>query len=606
MTLKQKLFLAGILALALFFRFYQISEMPGGLFPDEAANGLDINLMQQGQLEPFYERGNGREALFFYMLWGSVEIFGKGPWQHHIVSAAVGVLAVLLCFLVTRRLFSLVTEETEITDAPAVLTSMFPKNLLSSAVEVHAPAYGTANASVWLKATNLALLASFLMAISTWHVVLSRTAFRANLIPLFTSLTLYFLLCTYQAIGKKKQFFYSFLTGAAFALGFYCYIAYRVLVPILFMLILWPLLAKLKERQFWQTVISYKLSIIGFLLAFVIFIFPLAKYFYTHPGSFVGRSGQVSVFNPELNQGNLPAAVWQVFKESILGYFTAGDLNWRHNISGFPFLSQLISPFFAVGLILITAFAVVYFFSPNKRSGWWKYFLLAGWFWGMLLPVITTAEGIPHGLRAIGTIPVVFIVCAWALYEFAQIIIKLHKKLWQHLLYRPNDPKWAQENHFVPLKLKFVNFVLKLLVACFVIALISQTYFLYFTYAANSPENFYSFRSDLTFISKYLVSRCDKAHTYLVLDKFSVQTTDYLTSNWHGDFKDSCNVPYQQVDPENAWQLSNLKVGDEIVFAQSSLFDIKKFKLYHKNARLTEQNQNKFKQTIMAVYEIKN
>ena len=62
--------------LAISFRFYQIAAMPGGLFPDEAANGLDINSMQQGDLQPFYERGNGREALFFYMLWGSVEAFG--------------------------------------------------------------------------------------------------------------------------------------------------------------------------------------------------------------------------------------------------------------------------------------------------------------------------------------------------------------------------------------------------------------------------------------------------------------------------------------------------------------------------------------------------
>ena len=72
MTPKQKWLLAGIIILAIGFRFYQIKTMPGGLFPDEAANGLDINLMEQGHLQPFYERGNGREALFFYMEWASV------------------------------------------------------------------------------------------------------------------------------------------------------------------------------------------------------------------------------------------------------------------------------------------------------------------------------------------------------------------------------------------------------------------------------------------------------------------------------------------------------------------------------------------------------
>jgi len=69
MTKKQKLLFAGILFLAVFFRLFLINQLPGGLFPDEAANGLDIISMQQGDLQPFYERGNGREALFFYMQW---------------------------------------------------------------------------------------------------------------------------------------------------------------------------------------------------------------------------------------------------------------------------------------------------------------------------------------------------------------------------------------------------------------------------------------------------------------------------------------------------------------------------------------------------------
>jgi len=140
MSSKQKFLLAGVILLAIFFRYYQIMYMPGGLFPDEAANGLDINSMQSGQLQPFYERGNGREALFFYLLWGSISLFGKIPWAHHIVSALIGVLSVLVCFLVTRRLF---TFKVMADDKPG-------QN----------------------KAFNIGLLASFLMADYTWHHVL--------------------------------------------------------------------------------------------------------------------------------------------------------------------------------------------------------------------------------------------------------------------------------------------------------------------------------------------------------------------------------------------------------------------------------------------------
>lgn len=544
--------------------------MPGGLFPDEAANGLDINSMQQGQLQPFYERGNGREALFFYMLWGSVEVFGKGAWQHHAVSALVGVLSVLACFLVTRRLFLMNHEQ----DEPGFVEK-------------------------YSKATNIALLASFLMAVSAWHTVLSRTAFRANLIPLFSALTIYFLLATYQAATNKKRLIYSLLTGAAFALGFYTYIAYRILVPILAVAIVWPFLFNgfvFNLKRFWK-------SFILFIIAFVIFIYPLAHYFYTHPGSFIGRSGQVSVFNPSLYTidgqsftgvpptGVVVKVVGEVLKLSILGYFTVGDLNWRHNISGEPFLSNVVSPFFGVALVVITLLAVWYMLFPRKKSEYWKYFLLVGWFWGMLLPVVTTAEGIPHGLRAIGTIPVVFIISALGIFKVHELFVKVYEK------FKAYQSEFSQ---------KLVSAGYKLLVFCFAFALISQTYVLYFVYAANSPENYYAFRSDLTAVNEYLIKRCMKDSTYLVLDKFSVQTPDYVTMVDGRNLQNPCNQPYKQVDPENVWELKGLKLGDEVIFTQSSIFDIKKFKQFHPEAELVLEYRNKFGQAIMAVYRINN
>src|SRR6185503_16425067 len=105
MSKTQKFALGAIILLAIFFRFWQIKTFPGGLFPDEAANGLDINSIFQGHLQPFYERGNGREALFFYLLALSVSIFGRGFWQHHIVTGIVGVSEILVAYLLVKRLF---------------------------------------------------------------------------------------------------------------------------------------------------------------------------------------------------------------------------------------------------------------------------------------------------------------------------------------------------------------------------------------------------------------------------------------------------------------------------------------------------------------------
>jgi hypothetical protein len=552
MTSKQKLSFIGILILAVFFRLYMIGQMPGGLFPDEAANGLDINSMQQGQLQPFYERGNGREALFFYMLWGSVETFGKTPMAHHLVSGLVGVLAVIVTFFLTRRLV-LLTDESANKD----------------------------------RATWVALLAMLFIATSSWHIVLSRTAFRANLIPLFAALTFYFIVACVQAKTSGKRYLLAALSGAALALGFYSYIAFRIMVPLLAILVLWPLAVDLLAKPRFVQLKKYFAPTMLAAVAFVVVMLPLANYFYTHPGSFVGRSGQVSVFNPELNQGDLVGTVAQVTGWSMRAYFWAGDLNWRHNISGEPFLSIIISPFFLLGLILVLGLAIRYTFLPHKHRRDWVYFLLAGWFSAMLLPVITTAEGIPHGLRAIGTIPVVFIIASFGLYWIVERAHEITNWYWPKLAH------WKQQ---------FILFLKALMIASFVAALAAQAYIHYFVYAANSPEYAYAFRSDLTAVANYLNEHGSKTDTYLVLDKFSVQTVDYMTFVDGPNPTNPKNNPYQQVDPENVWQLTGLKSGDKIIFTQSSLFDIKKFKEVYPTARLDTEQRNKFNQTVLAVY----
>jgi hypothetical protein len=552
MTKKQKLLFVGILFLAVFFRLFLINQLPGGLFPDEAANGLDIISMQQGDLQPFYERGNGREALFFYMLWASVEAFGKTPLAHHLVSGLVGICIVIVTFFLTRRLVLLADEN------------------------------GNKDRATWI-----ALLAMFMVAVSTWHIVLSRTAFRANLLPLFASLTLYFMVATVQATSRAKQYWLAALTGISFALGFYTYIAYRILAPAIGIMVLWPLLVDIFKQPRLVQIKKYFAPAMLAGLAFVIFIFPLAHYFYTHPGSFVGRSGQVSVFNPELNQGDLVGTILNVTGLSLKAYFWDGDLNWRHNVSGEPFLSIIISPFLIIGMALVMWFAIRYTFFPHKYPHDWTYFALAGWFWSMLLPVITTAEGIPHGLRSIGTIPVVFIITAIGLYWVVEKVHAFTNKFWPFL------PPWKQ---------KFIIFLKTLLIASFITALTAQAYILYFIKIANNPEYAYAFRSDLTVVAEYLNEFGEKENTYLILDKFSKQTVDYMTFVDSRNPNNPRNNPYTQVDPENSWEYPNYKNGDKIVFTQSSLFDIRKFKQYHPNARLAIEKRNKFGQTIMAVY----
>lgn len=555
---KHKTFLAltFIILIATFFRLWQITQLPDGLFPDEAANGLDVNSILQGDRSPFFERGNGREGLFFYLLALSVELFGRGPWQHHIVSAFIGIAEVIVLFFLARRMFGFKT----------------------------------------------AVFASFFMAVSAWHIVLSRTGFRAIMIPLFTTLTFYYIVKFLQTksepihsrlqqggrgvpiviennwrafftklkIFGNKPIVSAILAGAFFALGFYTYIAYRIMAVILLTLLAFLIYVKYKSlRQTYESIVSYKKYLLISAASFLIFFAPLGYYFYTHPGSFIGRSGQVSVFTEDLNHGDLFGTILNVAEKTALSFFTEGDLNWRHNVSGMPFLPPAVSVFFLAGLLYAIWRSAKYIYCKTDfRDG--KYFIVTAWFFAMLVPELTTAEGIPHGLRLIGAIPAVFI--------FPAIILA---KIINHALlkFRKN-----------PITANLLTFS----AAFYISMLFLGSYNAYFVFYANSPEAYYAYRSDLTVVSDYLNNRENIIKPYLALDKFSEQTVLYLTTASHN--------PYQLVVPEESYKLK-LNKGDQIIFTQSTLFDIKKFRRYHPETRLIVKEKNKFGETIMEVYE---
>src|SRR5687768_5501202 len=126
-----------IIGLAAGYRLYDIKSYPPGLFPDEAANGEDLLLILTGDARPFYPRGNGREALFFYLQAAMTSTFGVGVWPMHLASALVGIGTVILMYFATRPYFGRLAG----------------------------------------------LMAAFLLATSYWHVTLSRTGFRAIQIP---------------------------------------------------------------------------------------------------------------------------------------------------------------------------------------------------------------------------------------------------------------------------------------------------------------------------------------------------------------------------------------------------------------------------------------
>src|SRR6266536_6574324 len=142
------LLLALVIALAVFMRFYQLGQLPPGLHPDEAANGLDIfRMLEHHDFRPLYNTNGPREALFFYFQAIFVAIMGNTILALRVAPALLGSLGVFTTYLWARSWF---TKRT-------------------------------------------ALVASFIMAVLPWSVTLSRDGFRASMTPLFVTLTLWLL-----------------------------------------------------------------------------------------------------------------------------------------------------------------------------------------------------------------------------------------------------------------------------------------------------------------------------------------------------------------------------------------------------------------------------
>ena len=362
-----------ILTIAGFFRLWQLDSIPPGLYPDEAINGNEaLDSLETGNFKVFYSENNGREGLFIWLIALSFSIFGPSIWALKIVPAIFGILTVLGIYLLTKKILP--------------------------------------NTKYKLQATKIALLSSFFLAISFWHINFSRIGFRAILVPFALVFAFYFLFRGFRTTllrptgyGGRGKIYNFIISGIFFAFGFYTYISYRFVIFILATALLcWWFVYKKRNLQK-----KFLLFVTYCLTTTLIVALPIGIYFLTNPQDFFGRASGVSVFSQ-------PNPIYEIGKSLIINLQMLnfyGDGNWRHNFAGSPMLLWPIGIFFLIGIILSIKKAVVSTKNKNYPLLTTHYILL-GWFLFMLMPGILSFEGIPHALRVIGVIPVVYIFAA--------------------------------------------------------------------------------------------------------------------------------------------------------------------------------------------------
>lgn len=357
--------LAFILLLAFVVRVTNIEQIPVGLYPDEAANGVDaLHAIETGNFQVFYPANFGREGLFINIQAFFISLFGNTVTGLKFASILFGTLSVLGVYLLAKELF-------------------------------HRRGAG--------------LIAAFMLATSYWAINFSRIGFRAIMVTFLLSFAFYFFFR-----GLRTHKWYDFLlSGLIFGLGLHTYIAFRV-APLILVLLL-PILMLSYERflkRFW------KHGLIFLLGAFIAAAPMLYHFFISNPDDFASRSSHISVFNPEVNHGNLGATIAKTFSLSLLKYNFWGDQNWRHNYPPYPVLDPFVGTFFLAGFLFVI-WQTVTLLGRRLREGdrdlrlVTNAFLLITFF-VMLIPEFLTDEGLPHALRSIGTQAPVFLMAALA------------------------------------------------------------------------------------------------------------------------------------------------------------------------------------------------
>ena len=308
MPRKEIVFLIIILVIAAFFRLWQLDSIPAGIYPDVAINGNDaLDSLKTGDFKVFYPENNGREGLFIWMVALSFAIFGVSIWSIKIVAAIVGILTVLGLYLLTREIFN----------------------------------------------KNVALISSFFLAVSFWHINFSRIGFRAILLPFILVFAFYFLFR-----GFRTQKLYNFIiSGFFFGLGFYTYIPYRFIILLLPLILIcwWFIYQKQNLRKI------FMLNTLYLILAIIVAL-PIGIYFLQNPQDFIGRAAPISIFSTE-------NPIKEFGKSLILhlGMFNFyGDPNWRHNFAGSPMLFWPIGILFLIGF----AFSLREIINFRKHKNW--------------------------------------------------------------------------------------------------------------------------------------------------------------------------------------------------------------------------------------------
>lgn len=369
-----------VVALAAFFRFFNLSHLPISLFGDELDIGyqaysiLHTGRDYLGHFFPVYfnSLAEARMPLLVYLTTLPIAVFGLNPFAVRFWPALLGVINVFQIYLLANKLFD-----------------------------------GSVSIGNWK--LKIGIFASFLLAFSPWHLHYSRAAFDVNL-------QLALILLGTQLLLNKKPFGF-----IPYIFSLYAYPTSAVFIPLISLFFIPQYFGKLKEKQ---TLISLLICLV-LLLPFALNLFKSSSQRFRVVSVFSDPAITDYIVNqrtsPFVDQHSLITklaynkltATAAVISRNYLSAFSprflfaSGDPNFRQSVDQFGELLWITAPLILVGLFFL-------FQTPA-----FKFIIL----WLLVSPLASsiTSDGAEHATRLYLLQIPLLLIASYGFYRICQL-----------------------------------------------------------------------------------------------------------------------------------------------------------------------------------------
>lgn len=370
--MKNNIFLVCIAVLAIFLRFNNLNAVPPSASLDEVSIGYNAySILKTGADEygarlPILLRAydDWRPALYVYLVIPFVKLFGLNVLSVRLPSVILSIFTVIGTYFLVKEIF--------LNDKKRIF---------------------------------IALLSSFLLAISPWHIYISRLGHEVNAGLSFAVFAILFFL---KAINGKNNLFL-ILSSIFLGLALYTYQSEKVFVPLIVLVLV---------LIYRESLLKIKRELLMSLVLGIIIIIPITLATLSPEGlvrfkgtsafteeSFYKKSAdevlkfkdQGNIFGEIINNRRLVPL--KIFTTNYLSHFNpkflfsnSGDESFKAPNFGLLYIWE--SPFLLIGLIYLLK-------TQNKKIKLLLIFWLAIAF---IAPSLTT--GAPHAMRAFNVLPV--------------------------------------------------------------------------------------------------------------------------------------------------------------------------------------------------------